>query len=96
MYQPPSGTQKTEQMWPLPVDLFGLAREMHTQILNDFGAKDPWSAPFLHGLQAGQRDGRWAPCPLGVWFGRGDKDLNTLQGSRSEERKQIGLCPKSL
>lgn len=47
MYQPPSGTQKTEQMWPLPVDLFGLAREIHTQILNDFGAKDPWSAPFV-------------------------------------------------
>lgn len=56
-----------------------------------------WNAAYhVHGLQAGQRDGRRALCPLGVWFGRGDKDLNTLQGSKSEGRKQIGSCPNSL
>ena len=48
--------------------------------------------PMGGGLQAGQRDGRL----LGIWLGMGDKKINTVQGHRSEERKQIGLCPKSL
>lgn len=79
-YQPPPETQKKEQMWFLPFGVFSLAKEKHIQILNDTGIVSEQSDPHgqLHSrnaayhvqrLQAGQRDGRRAPCSLRCGLG---------------------------
>lgn len=86
MYHPHQRPRK-EQMWFLPVRVFSLAREKHTQILDDTGIVSEQSGPTVNsilrmppttctGSRLDKRDGRRAPCSLRS--GTEVKEINTV------------------